>query len=58
MLGLEGLGSGTSAAMLARWLLFTWAEFQFMEFVDRTLSDFQLACSKKLIIIRTHARSW
>jgi hypothetical protein len=46
---LEGLGSGTLVAMLARRLLFTRTEFEFLELIGQTLSDFRLACTTSLI---------
>jgi hypothetical protein len=53
---LEGLGSGTLAALLARRLLFTRTEFEFLELVDQTLSDFTVACSLQRITQKAQAK--
>jgi hypothetical protein len=46
---LEALGSGTLAAMLARRLLFTYTELEFMGLINQTVSDFHAGCSQGFI---------
>jgi hypothetical protein len=53
---LESLGSKTVAALLGRRLLFTLTERQFIEIVEQTMCDFQLACHRGLVTTQGRKR--